>query len=392
MSRLTQAAIRAASTPGMYGDGGTLYLRVAEGGTKGWIQRVTIAGKRRDIGLGGWPVVTLREARDLAIDNRRLIRRGGDPIADKRRAMVPTFREAAVRTFEANRASWKNAKHVASWLQVLEKRAIPVLGDMRVNAIAPQDVLRVLTPIWTKHPEVARKLRQRIRAVLGWAQAHGFVEHNAAGPGIDGALPRMPKQKKHYRALPYQEVAAALETIAGSRASVAARLCFRFAVLTAARSGEARGAAWEEIDFEARTWTISAERMKSDREHRQPLSEEALSVLSEARVLDDGSGLIFPSPVKRGCSMSDMALTKLLRDNGLAGRATMHGFRSCFRDWASERTNAAHAVMEMSLAHAVGGAVERAYARSDLLEKRRRLLDGWGAFVTARRADVARIA
>ena len=207
MAKLTVALIRAVSRPGMYGDGGTLYLRVAPGGSKSWIQRITVNGRRHDIGLGGFPLVTLAEARDAAFENRRLARRGGDPLADKRKAKVPTFREAAVRTFEANRPRWRNAKHVASWMQMLEKRALPVIGTMRVDRITREDVLRILTPIWTKHPEVARKLRQRIRAVLAWGQAHGYVEHNAAGEGIDGALPAMPKQKRHYRALPYREVA-----------------------------------------------------------------------------------------------------------------------------------------------------------------------------------------
>ena len=391
MSKLTVALVRAVSKPGMYGDGGTLYLRVAPGGSKSWIQRITIDGRRRDMGLGGFPLVTLAEARDMAFENRRLARRGRDPLADKRRAKIPTFREAAKRTYEANRARWRNAKHIASWMQMLEKRALPAIGAMRVDQIAREDVLRILTPIWTKHPEVARKTRQRIRAVLAWAQAHGYVEHNAAGEGIDGALPTMPKQKRHYRALPYHEVAAALETIETSRASLAAKLCLRFVVLTAARSGEARAATWSEIDEEARLWVIPADRMKTTTDHRQPLSDAAMDVLAEARVLDDGSGLVFPSPARRGRPLSDMSLTKVLRDTGLAERATVHGFRTCFRTWASERTNADHAVMELSLAHTVGSAVERAYARSDMLDKRRRLLDQWGRFVTETGGDVVQL-
>ena len=296
-----------------------------------------------------------------------------------------------MRTFEANRPRWRNVKHISSWMQMLEKRALPAIGAMRVDHIAREDVLRILTPIWTRHPEVARKTRQRIRAVLAWAQAHGYVEHNAAGEGIDGALPTMPKQKRHYRALPYQEVAGALETIETSRSSLAAKLCLRFAVVTACRSGEARAATWSEIDVEARLWVIPAERMKTSTEHRQPLSDAAMVVLDQARKLDDGSGLIFPSSVRRGRPLSDMTLTKVLRDTGLAERATVHGFRTCFRTWASEKTNADHAVMELSLAHAVGSAVERAYARSYMLAKRRRLMDQWAAFLTGSGADVVKL-
>ena len=382
MEQLTVAKARAITEPGRYRADPTLYLNVAPGGSKSWIQRVAIDGRRRDIGLGPFPVIGLAEARRRAFANRVAVAEGRDPLSEKHRAKAPTFREAAVRTFEANRGRWRNAKHIASWMQMLEKRALPVIGAMRVDQIAREDVLRILTPIWTRHPEVARKTRQRIRAVLAWAQAHGYVEHNAAGEGIDGALPTMPKQKRHYRALPYQEVAAALETIETSRASLAAKLCLRFVVLTSARSGEARAATWSEIDEDAGLWVIPAERMKTGTEHRQPLSDAALAVLAEARKLDDGGGLVFPSPARRGRPLSDMSLTKVLRDTGLAQRATVHGFRTCFRTWASERTNADHAVMELSLAHAVGSAVERAYARSDMLAKRRRLMDQWGRFVT----------
>ena len=391
MERLTVTKARAVTKPGLYRADPTLYLHVSSGGAKSWIQRIAVNGRRRDIGLGSFALVTLAEARDKAFENRRLVLAGGDPLADKRRTMAPTFREAAERTFEANRPRWRNAKHVASWMQLLAKRALPAIGDMRVDQITREDVLRILTPIWTHHPEVARKTRQRIRAVLAWAQAHGFVEHNAAGEGIDGALPTMPKQKRHYRALPYQDVGAALETVESSRASMAAKLALRFVVLTACRSGEARGATWSEIDGDARLWTIPASRMKGGAEHRQPLSDAALDVLDEARALDDGSGLVFPSPARRGRPLSDMSLTKVLRDTGLADRATVHGFRTCFRTWASERTSAEHAVMELSLAHSVGSAVERAYARSDLLDRRRRLLDQWGQFVTGDTGKVVRL-
>ncbi len=222
---------------------------------------------------------------------------------------------------------------------------------------------------------------QRIRAVLGWCQAHGHVEHNAAGEGINGALPIMPKQKRHYRALPYADVARALDAVDSGRASLAAKARLRFVMLTACRSGEAREATWDEIDVDAATWTIPAERTKGAKEHRIPLSRAALAVLRDVRPLEDGSGLMFPSPQRSGKAMSDSTLTQVLRDCGLADRATVHGFRTSFRMWASERTNAEHAVMELSLSHTVGSAVEQAYARSDLFDKRRRLMDRWAAYL-----------
>ena len=246
----------------------------------------------------------------------------------------------------------------------------------------------MLTPIWTNTPEVARKQRNRIRAVLSWCQAHGFIEHNVAGEMIDGALPAMPAVKEHYRALPYQEVPAALETIDASNASLTAKLCFRFLVLTAIRSGEARGARWCEVDLDAKEWRIPANRMKAKVEHSIPLPVAAVTLLEQAHSLRDGSDLIFPSSIRQGTPMSDMTLTKVLRTTGLAAQTTVHGFRSSFRDWAAECTNAAHAVMELSLAHKVGSAVEQAYARSDLLAKRRLLMEQWAAYITGADAEV----
>lgn len=381
--KLNVGKIKALNMPGLFGDGGTLYLKVAATGSKSWVQRITIDGRRHDLGLGGYPVVTLAEAREQAFENRRLVRQGRNPLAEKRRAKSPTFREAAQKTFEANRPRWRNAKHVSQWMQTLERHAMPKLGNLPVHRITAEDVLRVLTPIWSERAETGRKVRQRIRAVLGWAQAHGYVADNVAGDGINAALPAMPKQKKHYRALPFEEVPAVLAIIEGTRASRAAKYCFRFVVLTACRSGEARNATWDEIDLEAREWRVPAKRMKNNAEWRVPLSAPVIELLERARPLRTESGLLFPSPNRRGKPMSDMTLMKLLRDTGLAERCTVHGFRSTFRDWASECTDAPEPVMELSLAHTVGNAVMRAYARSDLLAKRRELMDRWAAHVVA---------
>ena len=382
MGKLTIAAVKRLDRPGRYGDGGTLYLYIAPGGSKSWVQRITIDGRQRDIGLGPWPVVTLAEAREITIDNRRAVRRGGDPLADKRRAKVPTFREAAQRTFESKRGEFRSAKHAANWLQQLERHAFPKLGNVPVDRIDREAVLSVLTPIWTTRAESARKVRQRISATLRWAEAHGYVARDLAGDAIAGALPKRQAATKHLRALPYREVGAAFETIEASGASKASKLCLRFLVLTAARSGEARGATWSEIDMEAREWRIPGERMKAGEEHRVPLTDDAVAVLKRARELHDGSDLIFPSPLRPGRQLSDTTLTKVLRTTGLAERATVHGFRSSFRDWAAETTNAPHAVMELALAHAVGSKVEQAYARSDLLAKRRDLMRRWADYLT----------
>ena len=379
--KLSPIEVSQLKTPGLYRAGETLYLKIKPSGTKSWIQRIVIQGKRRDIGLGGFPLVSLADARELALRNRKLARDGGDPHAEMRKLNMPTFQAAAEQTFNANRPRWRNGKHVYNWMQGMRKYVFPVIGDIRVDQIGREQVLRILTPIWSTKPGTARKLRQRIRTVFSWCQAHGYIEHNVAGEVINGALPVMPTVKANFRALPYHDVPAALETVEASQSSLSAKLCFRFIALTAARSGEARGATWSEIDLGAKEWRIPGERMKTGVEHRVPLSDAALAVLEQAQALRGTSDLIFASNTRPHSPLSNMTLTKILRTTGLAERSTIHGFRSSFRDFASEQTDAPHAVMELALSHSVGSAVEQAYARSDLREKRRRLMDLWAEYI-----------
>ena len=380
---LSATRVRALKQPGRYSDGGGLHLYISKAERKSWVLRITIDGRRRDIGLGAFPPVGLAQAREKAGDIRAAVAEGRDPLAEKRAPAMPTFREAARAVHEANTPRWRNARHGAGWMQSLERHAMPILGNTPLERIKRGDVLGVLTPIWTTRPETARRVRQRMRTVFRWAMAHGFMETNPAGEAIDGALPPMPKVKAHFRALPYQEVWAALEAVEASQASVAAKLCFRFLALAAARSGEARGATWDEIDLQDQVWRIPAQRMKAGMEHRVPLSKQALDVLGEASALRDESDLVFPSPLKEGTAMSDMTLTKLLRSVGLAERATVHGFRSSFKNWTLEQTDTPWAVSEAALAHTLGNSTEQAYARSDLFERRRSLMQQWANYLTA---------
>ena len=270
--RLTDAFVRTAMPAGKYHDAHGLILRVMPSGSKQWVQRLVILGKRRDIGLGGYPLVTLAEARDKAFANRKLARAGGDPMAVQRRRDVPTFEEAAVRVIELHRPNWRNTKHAAQWTATLRTYAYPKIGNKGVDQVSTADVMAVLLPIWNDRHETARRVRQRIGTVMKWAVAQGLRQDNPAGDAIGAALPKNGGIQRHHQALPHAEVAGAIETVYRSGASASAKLAFEFLVLTACRSGEVRLANWDEIDIDASEWTIPAERMKTKRPHRVPLS------------------------------------------------------------------------------------------------------------------------
>lgn len=385
MSRLTAAKIKSLSQPGKYGDGNGLYLRVALGGSKSWIQRVTIAGKRRDIGLGGFPTVSLARARQLTADNRSSIAEGRNPLVEKRKSEVPTFREAAEQVLYLRTPTWRSPKTANQWRRSLEKHAFPILGRLPVNEVTSGHVLQVLTPIWTSNPEVARKTRQRILTIMQLALGNGWVDKNPAGEILDGVLPKLPRLVKgHFRSLPYAEVPFALEVVAASRSSEVVKQCLQWVVLTACRSSEARLATWDEINLDDLLWEIPKERMKAARPHRVPLSAQTVEILDKAQVLDDGSGLIFPSPMRIGKPLSNMTLLKVLRDAGLSDRTVVHGFRSSFRTWCLEQTDVPWAVAESALAHNLGDATEIAYVRTDLFQRRVELMADWGSFVGGR--------
>ena len=386
MGKLTAATVRSLSQPGRFGDGGTLFLNIAPGGTKSWVQRLAIRGKRHDIGLGGYPLTSLKEARDKAYANRKLARDGGDPLAMKRRADgMPTFEEAAAAVLEQKRSAWRNPKHAEDWPSSLRLHVFPHIGDKLVSDITSADLLRALAPIWHARPETARRVLQRTSAVMKWSVAMQHRTDNpAAGDALRQALGRQQDIVEHRTALAYGDVADAVAKIRASRAWLGTKLAFEFLVLTAARSGEVRLATFDEIDLGAAVWLVPPTRMKAKRAHRVPLCPRALEILDEARALGDGVGLVFPS--SRGKPLSDMTISKLVKEQGIA--AVPHGFRSSFRDWAAERTNHPREVIEAALAHVVQNKTEAAYARSDLFERRRRLMDAWSDYLSGRQAKV----
>ena len=379
---LTAAFVRNVGGTGKarrYGDGNGLYLLVKPGGRKSWVQRIVVQGVRRDLGLGSANLVTLKEARQLAHENRRLARAGEDPQAP-RNVASPSFADALESVIGMHAATWKEGGRTADqWRASMARYVLPRLGRKGVHAVSTADIMAVLSPIWVEKHETARRIRRRIGAVMNWAMAQGYRPDNPAGEYVVAALPKVGRVVEHQRALPYSEVGTAVAKVRASKASPGARLAFEFMVLCAVRSSEARLARWDEIDLGAREWQIPAERMKGKRGHRVPLADRTLVVLNEAQSLRQGEP-VFPSSV-RGRAIASGTLVKLLQ--GLAIDAVPHGFRSSFRDWASERTDTPHAVMEAALAHVVTGQTEAAYARSDLFDRRRTLMQAWADYLGA---------
>ena len=412
---LSPAKLRTLRTPGAYADGNGLTFRVDARGNRRWIQRVTISGKRRNLGLGSYPVVGLKEARATAVENLLAIREGRNPIEEKRRAreiarrpVAPTFAEAASTVIEMRRPTWSSDRHAQQWEESLRLHVFPVIGSKPVDQVTTADTLAVLTPIWTSKAETATRVRQRMETVFDWCIGQEWRTDNPASTSIAKALPRRARLKQHHPALPFTDVPGALHLIRESTADPTTRLAFEFMVLTAARAGEVRGASWEEMDLDSHTWTVPAERMKARREHRVPLSDRALEILVAARehrvplsdraaeilaatrehrvplsdraaeILAAERVLVFPAK-RNGKPLTNMAFSMLLRRLDIA--AVPHGFRSSFRDWAIERTDVSWAVGEAALAHNLGNSVESAYARTELLELRRGLMQQWADFL-----------
>jgi integrase len=393
--KLSALKVAKATKRGMYGDGAGLWLRVASPGVRSWSFRYQIARRVREMGLGPLHSVSLAEARERVAKYRKQLLDGIDPMEARdaerahaklaaRRSM--TFRQAAEIYIEAHRPSWRSTKHASQWEATLATYAHPVCGDISVQEIDLPIVMRVLEPLWRSKTETASRLRGRIEAVLDWAKVRGYRqgENPARWRGhLENLLPARAKVRRvqHHPALPYAELGAFMVELR-KQESVAAR-ALEFAILTAARTGEVLGARFDEID-PARIWVIKPERMKGLRQHRVPLSDPALAIVEQARALAVGD-LIFPGR-KRDTPLSGPSMPHVLERMGRKD-ISVHGFRSTFADWASEQSAYPNEVVEMALAHAIASAVEAAYRRGDLFEKRRRLMDDWARFCEAPAAD-----
>ena len=389
INRLSAVNVTSRKKPGYYADGGCLYLRIAPGGSKGWIFRFAQGGKTRDAGLGSYPTVSLVKAREEAERFRRLVTAGIDPIEarhEERQAAqtssekATTFEQCATAFITSHEVGWGNDKHRQQWRSTLQTYCYPTIGALPVQAVGTDHIVKILEPIWADKPETASRVRQRIERVLSWAKVRGYREgeNPAQWRGhLDHLLPAKGKVRavRHHPALPYRDMGALMEKLR-EESSISGR-ALEFLILTASRTGEALGSLWSEIDMGERMWTVAGERMKAGKPHRVPLSSRALAILREMAAVRQNE-FIFPG-MKRGRPLSQMALLMLLRRIGYA-HVTAHGFRSSFRDWAAECTSFPREAAEMALAHAVPDAVEAAYRRGDLLQKRRKLMEAWAHF------------
>ena len=365
--------------PGKYTDGHGLILWVKPSGSRQWVQRLVIQGKRRDMGLGGYPVVTLAQARDKALANRRIARAGGDPRNQSAAPGVPTFADATRIVHAIHAPSWRSAKQRQQWINEVSRIVCPAIGHLPVDAITTAQLTAVFEPIWLTKPVIANRVRQRTEKILDWSVSQGHRPDNPANSPLKANLPKQPKGR-HHSAVPHREVPGAIKTVRASSSGDMVKLAFEFMVLTATRKGEVLEAQWSEIDMEARTWSIPGSRMKAGREHRVPLSSAAMAILGRVKAMYpmNRSGLVFVSP--RGKVLDGNTINKMLAKIGV--QASPHGFRSSFRDWCSE-SEKPRELAEAALAHVNTNATEAAYARSDLFDRRRGLMDQWSEYVSA---------
>jgi integrase len=379
---LTAMRVNKLSEAGRYADGNGLYLVVDKSGAKRWLLRIVVQEKRRDIGLGGASLVTLAEARERALEYRKIARSGGDPLVAKRAAArtIPTFKVAAETVHSEHKTVWKNGKHQQQWLNTLSQYAFPFIGEMRIDRVDTPDILRVLAPIWLTKAETARRVRQRIGAVMDWAKAAGHRTGDNPVEGVTKGLPRQPTKDRHHKALPYAAVPEFVSALHNTESGTIAKLSFELLILTATRTSETLEAEWREFNFDEALWSIPPHRMKAKREHRVPLSRRCVEILTIAKDLSSGSEFVFPGR-SLGKPQSNMVFLKIIAT--MKAETTAHGFRSSFRDWASEGTTFPREIAEMALAHTIENKVEAAYRRGDLLDKRREMMAEWATFVTS---------
>ena len=386
--RLTDLVARRAR-PGRHADGNGLYLFVRPNGSRSWIQRIVIGGRRRDLGLGPYPLVSLADARRVAEENRRVARSGGDPVASSSRGSVPSVREMFEEVVAARRVSWRNPATERKWRRLFDTLVSPKIGSKPIDQVTVEELSRIVLPNWHGRGSTGYVLRQHLDTVMRWAMVNGHRRDNPAAQ-VKELAPKVRATVRHHPSLPHRQVCDAMRRVEELSADPAVQLALLFTVLCAARIGEVVGATWSEIDIESRVWTRPAERMKAQLQHRVPLPVQALEILDRVRALNLASPLIFAVRNRRGGArpVAPADLARLLHPLGFRdeeGRPiVMHGFRSTFRVWAMEVKEASYEACESALAHVHTSQTVSSYARSDLLEVRRELMQEWANYVVPR--------
>jgi integrase len=382
INALTPLRVSKLSDPGRYTDGNGLYLVIDQSGAKRWVLRTVVKGRRRDMGLGGIRIISLAEARTTAQRYRAIARNGGDPFEERHRkhAVIPTFEEAAVAVHANLVPSWKNPKHAAQWIRTLEEYAFPLISQRPVSQISSGDVLRILSPIWLEKQETAKRMSQRISSVIKWARASGYFLGDDPVEAAKIGLPRQSRRVRRHASVDFHAVPELVEQLRKCPSQPISKLALEFLILTASRTKEVLEASWEEVDQPKQLWVLlPPDRTKTGQPHRVPLTERMVEILKEAQALSLGSHFIFANP-GTGLPLSYNTLLHVLQKR-VGSSATVHGFRSSFKDWAAETTTFSNEVSEMALSHKIANRVEAAYRRGDLLEKRRGMMAAWEDFI-----------
>ena len=387
-NELTALKVRKLDIPGRYADGNNLYLEIDKSGARRWTLRVTVLGRRRDMGLGGVSTVSLEEARELAYQYKKIARSGGDPILErqKNKGLQTTLIHCAKKVHQINLPTWKNQKFAKQWFSSLEHHVFPTIGKLPISQVTSADILRVLTPIWNTKGDTAKKIKQRLRMIIKWARAQGYFQGDDPVELAEQALPKQLKSDDHHKSLEFEKLPEMISNLRKSKISLPTKLALEFTILSACRTNEVLNAKWEEIDLTKLVWSIPSERMKGGKVHQVPLTDRMTVILNDCKKLKTNNDLLFPSEIN-GEALSNNTMRLALKKR-LKVDATVHGMRSSFKDWASETTNFANEVSEMALAHSISNKTELAYRRRTLIEKRRQLMQKWSDYLNNKEGEV----
>ena len=391
-NKLTSLALKKITQPGRYSDGNNLYLKVEETGSRRWILRLSINGKRRDMGLGSFSFINLNDARELAHKYNKLAKSGIDPIQErlKEKGLSITLKECVYKVYALNKPTWKTELLGRQWINSFEHHVFPIIGHLSISQISSADIMNVLTPLWNSKHDTAKKLKQRLRVVFKWCRAQGYFTGDNPVELAEMALPRLKLNKNHHKYIPYDQLPDFIRKLKTSTISRSNKLAIEFAILTAGRTSEILKARWDEIDFNNRLWTIPKDRMKANKEHIVPLSDRSIAILKESQKYYPNAKYIFPSDINLDKPLSKNTMLFAIQKR-MNANATTHGMRTSFKVWASEVTNFQNEVSEMALSHSIHNKVEAAYRRGNLLEKRRLLMQCWSDYLNEANAEVIKL-